>query len=78
MLGYIEYKVRKSQKELCRISQNQEEATVGTEAMEEEDMLDEEEAQSPTITMASKGIWLDISHCLPNSIAITIRLRTMS
>jgi len=57
MLACIEYKVKKVKKELRRSSQNLQEDIAGIEVVEEEDMLDEEEAQLPVINVVSKGIW---------------------
>lgn len=59
-LEYIGHKVKKVKKELRRSSQNQEEVMAGIGGMEEEDMIDEEEAGLPAITMVRKGIWLEI------------------
>lgn len=49
----------------------------GTGSMGEEDMPEEEEAQSPAITVVSKGIWKWISRCLPRSIVNIVKLRAM-
>lgn len=50
----------------------------GIEDMEEEDMMVEEEAQSPVIIMASNEIWPKISNYLLKSIVNIAKMRTMS
>jgi len=75
MRDCIEYKENKYQKGLHHSSWSQEEATVGTGATTEEDMLEEEEARSLAITVANKGTWQEIARCLPKFTVTIVRLR---
>jgi len=70
--------VNKVKKELHRSSQNLEEVMASIEAVEEEDILDEEEAQLPVIIVVSKGIWLETSLYLLKSTVTTTKLRITS
>jgi len=62
----IDSKERNHQRELHLNSLSWEEAMEDIEVEEEEDMVEEEEAQSPVTIVASKDIWPEISNYLPS------------